>query len=368
MIHPVCAFLASNPVSALEERGIYARWSTANPRKLSLNYDQVEAKDGDELVELCRGLVLRQASGEPGGPGVYEVLARPMRRFYNLGSGFAAQIDWSTARFEEKLDGTLCIVYWDPDLTRFCVATRSVPDADVPNANGDTFADLFFRHAGKRRGAIGYTACYELTGPENQIVVPYDHWSVTRLAFIDNETGDELSESDVRTFAFASMDEARAWLETQPGHTLEGFVVRDAANRRVKVKSSQYLAVARVMTTSGSDAGLVEIILSGTADDVRGLLPTPRAERLDLFAERIRAWMHRLDHLAADLRVEADRKTVALRVQASADAAWMGPLMTMWQGRAANMVEWLALSKKNGAVPSSLVDKIAESVCVVEGA
>lgn len=364
-MHPVSAFLLTNPVSALEAHGIYARWSTANPRKLTLNYDQIEARDGDELVELCRGAVFRQVSGERGEAGEYEILARPMRRFYNLGAGAAAPIDWTTARWEEKLDGTLCIVYWDPDLDDTCVATRNVPDADIPNTHGDTFADLFWRHVDTPTFVEGRTYCYELTGPDNQIVVPYDDWRVTQLACIDNATGEEDPRSHVRTFAFGSMEAAKAWLETQPGHTLEGFVVRDAANRRVKVKSSQYLAVARVMTASGSDAGLVEIILSGTMDDVRELLPAPRVARADVFAERIRAWAHRLDHLATELRAEPDRKTVALRVQASEDAQWMGALMSMWQGKADNVTGWLAGMKKNGVIPDSIIGKIAEHVCGV---
>lgn len=364
-MHPIVSFLRGNPVSALEARGIYARWSVVNPAKASLNYDQIEAKDGDELVELCRGLVICQRSGDRGGPGNYEILARPMRRFYNLGSGAAAKIDFTTARWEEKLDGTLCIVYHDPDLGRLCVATRNVPDADVPNSSGDTFADLFWRHAG---GSVsvepGRTRCYELTGPENQIVVPYNEWRVSLLADIDNATGHERDLSpEFRVFPFASPEVARAWLETQPGHTLEGFVVRDASGNRVKVKSSQYLAVSRVMTASGSDVGLVEIVLSGTADDVRFLLPTPRAERMDMFAERIREWAHRIDALAAELRTMTERKAVALRVQASPDSAWMGVLMSIWSGKAANVSEWLSGAKVNGAVPRSLVDKILETVC-----
>lgn len=362
-MHPVIVFLRNNPVSALEAHGVYARWSTVNPRKCSLNYDQIEARDGDELVEHCRGLVVRQLSGERGGPGEYEVLARPMRRFYNLGAGSAAHLDWVTARWEEKLDGTLCIVYFDPDIGKDCVATRNVPDADVPNSNGDTFADMFWRHAPTTEHPRGRTRCYELTGPENQIVVPYDEWKVTLLADIDNATGDEDNVSAVRTFAFSSVEVARSWLETQPGHTLEGFVVRDADGRRVKVKSSQYLAVARVMTASGSDAGLVALILSGTGDDVRVLLPAPRAERMDVFAERIRMWAHRIERLALGLRGETERKAVALRVQASTDGAWMGTVMSIWSGKTENVSAWLDSMKRNGVVPRSIVDQVVEEVC-----
>lgn len=40
------------------DHGVYGRFSTQNPLKLSLNYDQLEAKDNDVIACECRGLVL----------------------------------------------------------------------------------------------------------------------------------------------------------------------------------------------------------------------------------------------------------------------------------------------------------------------
>src|SRR5690349_21549991 len=104
-MHPVVEHLRQNPLSSLGALGIKARWSGQNPRKVTLNYDQIEAVDGHLLVNHCRGLVLRQLEGEPGEAGHYEVLARPFLRFYNLGSAHAPALDWATAEFQEKLDG-----------------------------------------------------------------------------------------------------------------------------------------------------------------------------------------------------------------------------------------------------------------------
>ena len=140
----VVDYLRTNSVASLERLGIYARWSTVHPEKFSLNYDQIEAIDGDPLVEECRGVVLVQESRERGEPGRYRVIARPFQRFYNLGQGGAAEIDWSTAAFEEKLDGTLCIVYHHGGIWN--VATRSMPDADVPSPTL-TFAERFWAAA-----------------------------------------------------------------------------------------------------------------------------------------------------------------------------------------------------------------------------
>lgn len=354
MTHPVLDYLISNDVASLASRGIYARWSTVNPRKCSLNYDQIEAVDGDPLVNVCRGLVIRQDhDGPQGAAGAYSVLAWPFDRFYNLGSPHAAPLDWETAVFEEKLDGTLCILYWDGDLGKWCVATRSVPDADVPTASGATFAELFWRVEGyvppvspPQRPS---TLCYELTGPGNQIVIPYPEWTLTRLGQRDHTSG-QMFVGDAPRFSFSNIAKAKAWLAEQPGTAIEGFVVRDAQGRRVKVKSAQYLAVAKVMTTAGSDVGLVELHLGGCADDARPWLPAPRQARLDDFGQALRMWRAAINSFGAELKQRFPvRKDAALHVQSSNFAEWISPLMAIYSGQCDDALSWLNHAReKNG--------------------
>src|SRR6478609_5767270 len=92
-----------SPEQLLASHGVRAK---AYNGKVSFVYDQLAARNDDPLACQCRGLVLREGS--------WEILARPFDRFFNHGQAEAASIDWATARFEEKLDGTLLIVYWDP--------------------------------------------------------------------------------------------------------------------------------------------------------------------------------------------------------------------------------------------------------------
>jgi hypothetical protein len=65
--------------------------------KVSLTYDQIDAKESDPLAQQCRGLILRQDS--------WDIVACPMFRFFNYGQEVCAPIDWGSAVFEEKLDG-----------------------------------------------------------------------------------------------------------------------------------------------------------------------------------------------------------------------------------------------------------------------
>lgn len=359
-MHPVVQYLSTNPLASLEAIGVYARWSTSNPRKVSVNYDQYNCEDGHPLVNRCRGLVLRQDhDGERGAAGAYSVIAHPFDRFFNYGTQHAPDLDWSTAVFEEKLDGTLCIVYFDPDLDAWCVATRSVPDADVPDPNGVTFAEHFVRVSqGITPPDRSLTYCYELTGPGNQIVIPYDDWRVTLLAAFDRDGVERPEFRSAPAVAFENLEAARAWLAEQPGHLAEGFVVRDASGRRVKV-----------MGTANTDAGLLAVLLGGNADDVAPLLPAERRSRLDELGRAYRAFVSGLESYA-DALWASDRKTAALTVQGSAYARWIGVVLDLWphgSRRVTRFAEYLEVERKKtgGVLGATVVERILASLPMV---
>lgn len=130
-----------------------------------------------------------------------------MKRFFNYGQEMAAPVKVSSKiKFYEKLDGTLCILYWDSELQKACVGTRSMPDADIP-INGfvnQTFSNLFWKtynNTCARSGKITsfwnlpelrrYTYCFEFCIPENQVVVRYNDYTVYLIFVRDNVDGKE---------------------------------------------------------------------------------------------------------------------------------------------------------------------------------
>src|SRR5574338_666430 len=191
------------------EHGVYASFSKSG-HKWSLNYDQIEAKESDPLAQECRGLILALEDGSPviatgttgfatrdaTCPGKTTILAYPMKRFFNYGQGAAAEINWSDPGLAvlEKLDGTLCIVYYDKFTDQWCVATRSVPEADLLMDNGIyTFRTLFEKALYDTTGGLPFeqfaaildkniTYSFELTTPYNRIVVAYPECRITLLA------------------------------------------------------------------------------------------------------------------------------------------------------------------------------------------
>lgn len=93
------------------EHGVKFRPSACG-RKVSMNYDMIEAHDSNKIAQECRGLVLAKVDnsvfvGESEIIGETKVLARPFHRFFNLGQDAAAKIDFNDpeTRFYEKLDG-----------------------------------------------------------------------------------------------------------------------------------------------------------------------------------------------------------------------------------------------------------------------
>lgn len=383
MAHVVVDFLRENSVKELEKFGIYARWSVKNPRKLSLNYDQIEAVDGHALVNACRGLVLRRKDWpvqDPESPGDFEVIAQPFPRFYNYGSGHAPELDWSTATYFEKCDGTLCIVYWDSDLSAFSVATRSVPDADVSNPGGQTFSEMFWNFGFYRRGSVPavqildktVTYLFELVGPGNQIgPVVYNKWDIYLLSRFETATGVELGGVEAPWWSLPTQSSFKlpqdcvSHLSTLPGTATEGFVVRDAQNNRVKIKSRAYLDAMHVMSSANSDVACMRIALSGTLDDVEMFLPKERTDLIRGMSHGAKEFFEGLEHFAGTLKGVSNRKEAAQIVQSNESySGWIGEILDIWTGRNTAGFNGIVEAHKNrgkGVLLDSFVERVLRS-------
>ena len=118
--------------------GIKATRHKTYPNLVLLKYDQIDSPQAHPIVVECRGLILDEAND-------WEVVCRPYDRFFNYGDGHASDIDWTTARVYEKLDGSLMMLYWYDE--KWHVASSGTPDAggQVNQETGLTFADLFWK-------------------------------------------------------------------------------------------------------------------------------------------------------------------------------------------------------------------------------
>jgi hypothetical protein len=320
--------------------------------KVSLIYDQLAARDDDPLACQCRGLVLREET--------WEVVAHPFHRFFNHGQGAAAPIDWATARFEEKLDGTLLIVYWDDRAGRWMCATRSMSEAHGDINGVGTFAELADQAAANL--AVGaatlhdlmegvaadrrVTHLFELTGPYNTIVCRYAELGLTLLGARSLDTGIEIDPAKIadatgftvaKTWEFSNVEHLMEVIREWDPREHEGVVVKDAAFNRIKVKSPKYLAVAHAGESLGASwRSACEAVASGAVDDITDMLPPLALERVTAVRAALASVIVKVEADFAELRSIDDMKTYALAAQ---KRAWPAALFSLKRGKAADLAE-----------------------------
>lgn len=397
---PVQIYLRTNSLGKLiMEHGVYASLSK-NRMKISLNYDQIETKEDDVLSWDCRGLILAKTDGSEFQTidaklnldvivGDTQILAFGMRRFFNYGQGSAAEINWHDPKLAvlEKLDGTLCIVYWDGYLNQWCVATRSVPEADLLMDNGIfTFRTLFEKALYDTTRGLpfnqftslldkNYTYCFELTTPYNRIVVYYPDNRVTLLAvrnmitlkevelqpFLDSHVITHLPV--VQSYNPKTIEELADWVSTLNPMEHEGVVVRDGKFNRIKLKNAAYVAASKIRETlATSPRNCLELILLGKDDDAASFLPQEIQVNLASLKNKFVLWLKGQEVLAQTIIEEArsiapDKKTFALTVQRHKPDV-PAALFAIYDNKANSIKSFIENNRKEGTWSNSFIDKI----------
>ena len=404
-------FLKTHTFRQLSEQfGVYASFAKTG-YKFSLNYDQIESKESDVLAQQCRGLILSTVDGhslsnqavEIDGrlryddicPGDTTILAYPMDRFFNNGQGAAAQIDWSDPNISilEKLDGTLTIVYFDKFSKQWCVATRSVPEADLIIDMGIyTFRTLFEKSVKDtlnldfdsftRSLVKEMTYCFELTTPYNRIVVKYDDFKITLLSIRYLPTLKEMDPSQLaivligkvpclHAYTYTSMDDILKWVSDQNPLEHEGVVVRDSNYNRIKIKNAAYVAFNRTRDIlSASDRNILDLIFQEKDDDVLPMLSPEIANKLQKMKKDTQNTIKSYDEIyskvkdVADGIMPNDKKTFALTVneyKLKNKKLWTAPLFQIFSGKALNMKDFIQKNRnKDGHWSSGFLDVFLE--------
>lgn len=407
-------FLKNHSLKELQElHGVYASFSKSG-HKASFNYDQIEAKENDPLAQECRGLILSAIDGHSFLPqavlinnklnydhiviGETKIISFPMRRFFNYGQGSAADINWSDPKLAilEKLDGTLCIISYDPFTCKWCVSTRSVSEADLLMDNGIfTFRTLFEKAVKDTTGLSfdqfteylhsDFTYCFELTTPYNRIVVDYKECGITLLAVRDlNDLAEVYPDACdiveegivpcVQTYTYTNIPELLDWVSSLSPLEHEGVVVRDANFNRIKVKNAQYIVYNKLHDRLGSSQrNLMEFILLETDDDIIFALAPEIGQKMIQLKEGLQKSIHEHDLVYdiaksyIDVAHPGSKKEFALAIQKAVQhgktinrVIWSAPLFQMFDGKIASMKDFILKNKKDGTWADSFLDRILE--------
>lgn len=263
---------------------------------LMLKYSQVDSDFNEVIVRECRGLILNEDTNE--------IVSFPFMKFGNFGESYCPEIDWTTARCGEKIDGSLIkIVNVGDNLLISTNGTILASKASVAEQIGckySTFGDIVAEQLDvvfeksdwqkklQEEGRYiffeeGYTYMFELCSPWTRVVVPHKENKLYFLGKRNNETFEETYFTDdpimskifdtPKVFPLKSIDECLAATKEMPWDE-EGYVVCDAKFNRVKVKSAAYLAVHRLKGNGVlSYARAIEIVRTNEIDEVIAYFP-----------------------------------------------------------------------------------------------
>lgn len=216
----------------------------------------------DEHYMAARGLVLDTVTGA--------ILARPYRKFFNYGQiihddSFKDLAQWRNEPFtvEEKLDGSLAIVYY----ANGAMHLGSTGSPDFYDETTDTYvldnvkhlvSEKTYQHLEEITHS-GITLLFEYINPQHQIVVSYDKEMLVLHGGVHTKSGYDYSlaelhqllpEKDIlkapvypNMHTFADVKQALDKLEHK-----EGFVIRFESGFRLKMKTEEYLALAPRVT------------------------------------------------------------------------------------------------------------------------
>lgn len=197
-------------------------------------YDRV----WNDVTLHCRGLILDDKDN---------VIARPFKKFFNLGEHENQIIPNEGFEVYEKMDGSLGILYWHNNAPY--IATRgSFTSPQSVKANEILQTKYAHLTAGLDQGK---TYLFEIIYPENRIVVDYGETEdLVLLSVIDKQTG---TDQPIEGYGFKTVKkynglndiEALAALEED---NKEGFVICFASGLRYKVKFAEYVRIHRIIT------------------------------------------------------------------------------------------------------------------------
>ncbi len=224
------------------------------PNLILLKYNEIESPMHMEIVQECRGIILDENDN-------FKPVCFPYKKFFNAEEGHSAknEIDFASAVKMEKLDGSIMTLYhyngnWE-------VSTSGTPDAEGPlgTVPGMTFKSLFWDVWNQ----LGYSLpesknhCYmfELMTKHNQIVVVHEKprivlHGVRNMLYLYEENPNHYADMNgwecVQSYDFGTYEAIVEYCKTTNPSKMEGFVVRDAQFRRVKIKSPLYVMIHHI--------------------------------------------------------------------------------------------------------------------------
>lgn len=241
-------------------------------------YNQLSSDFSNPIVREARGIIFREDN--------WKCVRRAFDKFFNYGEPNAAEIDWSTAKVQTKIDGSLISCYFDDGKwhysTNGTIDAYKVPTGDVKLPtfgdvleeafhNNDISKEIFEQAASK---FICYT--FELVSPQTRVVIPYEKPDVYFIGCRSMLTECEMKPKESMAFAYlkhpkeynfhSAQDVINAAKELPWDE--EGYVVVDDDFNRIKIKSPAWLVAHYARSNNSiSKESLIQVALDGDQEE-----------------------------------------------------------------------------------------------------
>lgn len=303
-----------------------------------LDYNQIDSPRKHEFVDLCRGTIFNWDEKK--------IVCRPFKRFYNYGEypEMETAFDWETAVVDEKVDGSLIKVWFNTISGNWEVGTRGsmYGDNTISTLTGEegtiTFKDLFKRTLGvdeqqlqdglKGRCNTEFTYLFELCTLENKVVTAYEKDTVFFLSAIMNNGEYELYP-EFRNMCVSNINlglngsiklptvyelnsfDAAVKASNELGGLKEGFVIRDAFNNRLKIKSMAYVAAHHLRGEGVTPKRAVLLALAGEVPEFISYFPE-YTEILTEYVDRVNNTLMQINEVYSKIKDLETQKEFAL--------------------------------------------------------
>lgn len=232
----------------------------------------ITADFSDAVVQQCRGIIYKKENGK------YVCVCRPFDKFFNYQESNAAAIDWSSARVQEKVDGSIIKLWYDE---YWHWSTNGVIDAfQSPVNDFMTFGELIKKADNYKDINLNildnrYTYMFELVSPYNQIVIQYKDIQLYHIGTRNTLTGEEVDMNigvkKPKMYKLNSLNDCIRAAEAMNDGEMEqeGFVVVDKDYNRIKIKSPQYFFYHRMINNNIiTPKRIVELIQNDKVNDI----------------------------------------------------------------------------------------------------
>jgi hypothetical protein len=265
---------------------------------IMFKYSQQDSDFSNDIVKECRGIILDEDTLEP--------VSIPYFKFFNFSEPNAAEVDWSSAKVLQKIDGSLIkVVKFSSG--EILVSTNGVIDAFKCELNSQigcpyyNFGELFWEAVSNQMEALNISTKYndrvewladkllpnttymfELCSPYNRVIIPHKETKLYFHGWRDNISLNEMRFNicilaDVfdcpLDYNLKSLDECIAATQAMPWDE-EGYVVVDKNFNRVKIKSPAYLMVHRLANNGNmSIRRAIDVYMAGECDEILAYFP-----------------------------------------------------------------------------------------------